>query len=238
MEKCHEKQAWKQHHHHFGTTSSHDWVQQHEIYPRAIIGEPAPYFEATTYFKNAFKDIKLSDYKGKYVCLFFYPLDFTFVCPTEILAFADAGADFEKNNCVLLGASTDSQFSHYQYCQTPRNKGGLGDIDIPLIADFSKTITRIYGALITRGGDAGVALRATFIIDDKGILRHASYNDLPVGRNVEEVLRLVQAFQYSDKHGEVCPSKWKPGGKTMKADIHAPETKTYWEEVHAKEGTK
>ncbi len=221
-------------HHHFGTTPNLDWTTPSEIYPRAHVCEPAPYFEGVAYYQNAFKNIKLTDYKGKYVVLFFYPLDFTFVCPTEILAFADANDQFAATNCALIGASIDSQFSHFQYCQLARNKGGLGEIQIPLLADTTKTISRIYGALITRGSDAGVACRATFIIDDKGILRHASYNDLPVGRSVDEVLRLVQAFQYSDVHGEVCPSKWKPGGKTMKADVAAPETQKYWEEEHAK----
>lgn len=219
---------------HFGTTSHLSWVDASEVYPRAVVCEPAPYFEAPAYFQNEFKHIKLSDYKGKYVCLFFYPLDFTFVCPTEILAFADQNDEFAKTNCALIGASVDSQFSHFQYCQQARNKGGLGNISIPLLADTTKAIARIYGCLITKGPEAGVANRATFIIDDKGILRHASYNDLPVGRNVDEVLRLVQAFQYSDKHGEVCPSKWRPGGKTMKADVNAAETKKYWEEEHTK----
>ena len=226
------KGGWGRHPH--GSTVCVDWCEPREVYPRAIVGEPAPQFQGTCYFQGGFKDIKLSDYKGKYVCLFFYPLDFTFVCPTEILSFSEANGEFEKNGCVLIGASIDSHFSHYQYCKLPRNQGGLGEVNIPLLADPTKIISRIYGCLITKGPDAGVANRATFIIDDKGNLRHASYNDLPVGRNVDEVLRLVQAFQYSDKHGEVCPAKWKPGAKTMKTDVNAPETKKYWEEEHAK----
>lgn len=219
---------------HYGTSAHLEWISPQDIYPRAQVCEPAPYFEGVAYHQSTFKNIKLTDYKGKYVVLFFYPLDFTFVCPTEILAFADANDQFAANNCVLIGASIDSQFSHFQYCQMSRKQGGLGEIQIPLLADTTKIVSRIYGALITKGENAGVASRATFIIDDKGILRHASYNDLPVGRSVDEVLRLVQAFQYSDVHGEVCPSKWKPGGKTMKTDLSAPETKKYWEEEHAK----
>ena len=220
--------------HKLGVNCEHDWVECCDVRPRAVVGEPAPHFEAAAYQQKDFKNIKLSDYKGKWVCLFFYPLDFTFVCPTEILAFADANDDFAKLNCTLIGASCDSQFSHFQWCNLPRNKGGLGDIAIPLLADVTKAVSRIYGCLITKGPNAGVPNRATFIIDDKGILRHASYNDLPVGRNVEEFIRLVQAFQYADEHGEVCPAKWKPGAKTMKADVHAKETTQYWEEEHVK----
>jgi alkyl hydroperoxide reductase subunit AhpC len=228
-------QGHKHHHaHHQGVTVQESWIDFHDIYPRAVVQEPAPYFEAVTSIHQQVKPIKLTDFKGKYVVLFFYPLDFTFVCPTEILSFADAYPEFEKTNCVLLGASTDSVFSHHAYTQQPRNKGGLGDINLPLIADYSKAIARIYGALITKGPNAGVASRATFIIDGKGILRHASYNDLPVGRNVDEVLRLVQAFQYTDEHGEVCPAKWRPGGKTMKTDHNSEVTQKYWEEEHAK----
>lgn len=217
-----------------GTTCSLPWIEAEDIYPRATIGAPAPYFEATSLQGTEFKDIKLTDYKGKYVLLFFYPLDFTFVCPTEIISFSDASEEFAKNNCVVLGASTDSQYSHYQYCKTERAKGGLGELKIPLVADFTKTIARIYNCLMTQGPNAGVANRATFIIDGEGNLRHASYNDLPVGRNVDEYLRLVQAFQFTDKHGEVCPAKWKPGAKTMKTDHNSKELKEFWQEEHAK----
>lgn len=144
---------------HVGSSCVPDWLTPEQVYPRAVIGQPAPYFEATAYHNIDFTNIKITDYLGKYVVLFFWPLDFTFVCPTEILSFADSYTEFEQNDCVLIGASTDSQFSHFQYCQTPRKKGGLGDVKIPLIADFTKCIARIYGALLTSGPDAGAALR-------------------------------------------------------------------------------
>ena len=136
-----------------------DWITADQIYPRAIIGQPAPYFEAEAYFQSKFTNVKLSDYKGKYVVLFFYPLDFTFVCPTEIIAFADAGPRFEEIGCSLIGGSIDSKFSHFEYCQKKRKRGGLGALPIPLISDITKTISRLYGALVTKGPDAGVALR-------------------------------------------------------------------------------
>lgn len=219
---------------HVGTSAHPDWIKPEEVYPRAFIGQPAPYFEGEAYFENDFKKVSLDDYKGKYFVFFWYPLDFTFVCPTEIIAYTDAAPQFEENNCAILGASVDSKFSHFEYCQKPRNQGGLGELKAPLLSDFTKVISRIYGALITAGPDAGVACRATFIIDPKGILRHASYSDLPVGRNIEETLRLVQAFQYSDIHGEVCPAKWKKGAPTLKPTIEKTANTKYWEEEHAK----
>ena len=219
---------------HIGNVCFPDWIDPKDIYPRAQVGQPAPYFEGPAYQELDFQVLKSSDLAGQYFVLFFYPLDFTFVCPTEIISFAEAAPQFKEIGCQVIGASVDSQFSHFEYCQKPAKKGGLGDLKIPLIADITKTIARIYGALITRGPNAGVACRATFIVDGKGILRHASYNDLPVGRNVEEVLRLVQAFQYVDTHGEVCPSKWKPGAKTMKADHKPGANDKYWSDEHAK----
>ena len=183
-----------------------------------------------------FQDVKLTDYLGKYLVLFFYPADFTFVCPTEILAYADMVPEFEKTNCAVLGCSTDTQHVHFNYCLTPRNKGGLGeDLKLPLLSDSTKTISKLYGALIDdNSDDAGLACRATYIIDDKGILRHASLNDLPVGRNPDETLRLVQAFQYTDKHGQVCPAKWTSGDPTMEPNHKSDVTKKYWEEEHVK----
>ena len=199
--------------------------------PKAVIRHPAPAFEAVAYH-DGFKKIKLSDYKGKYVVLFFSPLDFTFVCPTEIVSFSDAAATFRQSNCEVLGCSIDSQFSHMRYCQMTRKDGGLGKMDIPLIADVTKQISRDYGVLIDHGEDNGVAFRGTFIIDTEGILRHISINDLPVGRNVDEVIRLVQASQFTDEHGEVCPAKWRPGRKTMKPTHDAEKTQEYWKEEH------
>lgn len=153
----------------------------------------------------------LHQFRGKFVCLFFYPKDFSFVCPTEILAFHEAMPRFHSSNCQVLGVSTDSKHCHYQYCQVSRTRGGLGAISVPLLSDSTKALACIYGCLIRSGIHAGSACRATFIIDSKGILRHASYSAPSAGRNVEECLRLVQAFQCADKSGGFCPPKWKAG---------------------------
>ncbi|XP_043250631.1 peroxiredoxin 1 [Colletes gigas] len=184
--------------------------------PVPAIQKPAPAFKGTAVVNGDFKDISLSDYKGKYVVLFFYPLDFTFVCPTEIIAFSDRSDEFEKIGCKLIAASTDSHFSHLAWVNTPRKQGGLGEMSIPLLADKSSKIARDYGVL---DEETGVPFRGLFIIDDKQNLRQVTINDLPVGRSVDETLRLVQAFQFTDKHGEVCPVGWKPGKKTMKPDV-------------------
>ena len=162
--------------------------------PKAFVRKPAPAITATAYHNFEFKQFSLDDYKGKYVVLFFYPLDFTFVCPTEIIAFSDAARVFRENECEVVGCSIDSQFSHMEYCMKTRKQGGLGEMDIPLVADVTKQIAKDYGCLIDHGGDNGVAFRATYIIDRNGIIRHISINDLPVGRNTDEILRLVQAF--------------------------------------------
>ena len=145
---------------------------------------------------------------GKYVVLFFWPLDFTFVCPTEICQFSDKSGEFEAIDCQIIGCSVDSHFAHREYTMKPRAQGGLGEMNIPMISDLTKSIARDYGCLFDFSDDVGVALRATYIIDKEGILRQFSQNDLPVGRNVDEVLRMVKAFQYTDEHGEVCPSGW------------------------------
>ena len=185
----------------------------------AIIGKPAPQFEAMAVMPDqTMATVKLSDYKGKWVVLFSYPLDFTFVCPTEIIQYSDRFPEFEKLNCQVLSWSVDSQFSHLAWVQQPRKKGGLGEMKIPLIADLNKKISSDYGVLIQDGPDAGVALRSIFIIDPAQNIRQITVNDLPVGRNVDETLRLLQAFQYHEKTGEVVPCNWKPGGATMKAD--------------------
>jgi len=182
---------------------------------KAHVTQPAPSFTATALLPDgSFGNVSLSDFKGKYVVLFFYPLDFTFVCPTEIIQFSDREAEFTALNCSLLGASVDSQFSHLAWTKQSRKTGGLGQMNIPLLADVSKSLSRDYGVLI----DGGISLRGLFIIDGKGIIRQITMNDLPVGRNVDEVLRLVKAFQFVDEHGEVCPANWTPGAKTMKAD--------------------
>eukprot|EP01102_Stenamoeba_stenopodia_P003102 TRINITY_DN13028_c0_g1_i1.p1 TRINITY_DN13028_c0_g1~~TRINITY_DN13028_c0_g1_i1.p1 ORF type:complete len:284 (+),score=83.30 TRINITY_DN13028_c0_g1_i1:47-853(+) len=177
------------------------------------VGKPAPDFEADAVVGKDFKKVKLSDYKGKYVVLFFYPLDFTFVCPSEILAFNDKAEEFKKINTELLAISVDSKFSHLAWANTPRDDGGLGgDLRVPLISDISHKISSDYGVLIE---GAGFTNRGLFIISDKGVLRHITINEPPVGRSVTETLRLVQAFQYTDAHGEVCPIDWTPGKPTI-----------------------
>jgi peroxiredoxin (alkyl hydroperoxide reductase subunit C) len=179
-----------------------------------LVTRPAPHFEAEAVMANGdFKKIKLSDYQGKMVLLYFYPLDFTFVCPSEILAFNSKVNEFKERNVELLGVSVDSAFSHFAWRETPIEKGGIGAIKYPLIADITKSIARDYGVLIN---DA-VALRGLFLIDTKGIIRHATINDLPLGRNVEEALRVVDALQHHETHGEVCPANWKKGEEAMKA---------------------
>ncbi|XP_030401806.1 peroxiredoxin-2 [Gopherus evgoodei] len=193
----------------------------------AHIGKPAPGFHATAVVDGAFKEIKLSDYKGKYVVLFFYPLDFTFVCPTEIIAFSKHAEDFRKLHCEVLGASVDSHFTHLAWINTPRKEGGLGTINIPLLSDLTHSMAADYGVLKE---DEGLTYRGLFIIDDKSILRQITVNDLPVGRSVEEVLRLVQAFQYADTHGEVCPAGWQPGSDTIKPTVK--DSKEYFAKQH------
>ncbi|XP_020600978.1 peroxiredoxin-1-like isoform X1 [Orbicella faveolata] len=186
------------------------------IMSKAFIQKPAPPFSGTAVNKyGEFMDLKLSDYKGKYLVLFFYPLDFTFVCPTEIIAFSDRVEEFRAINCEVVACSVDSEFSHLAWTNVARKKGGLGQMNIPLLSDITKQISKDYGVLLE---DQGVALRGLFVIDDKGILRQITMNDLPVGRSVDEVLRLVQAFQFTDKHGEVCPAGWRPGSDTIVPD--------------------
>ena len=142
---------------------------------------------------------------------FWYPLDFTFVCPTEIIAFGDRQNEFSAINAQVIAASCDSHFSHLAWVNTPRSEGGLGDMKIPILADFNKKVATSYGVLLPDG----VPLRALFIIDPEGTLRQITCNDLPVGRNVDEILRLIKAFQFVEKHGEVCPANWQPGDLTM-----------------------
>jgi peroxiredoxin (alkyl hydroperoxide reductase subunit C) len=179
------------------------------------VQQQAPDFKGQAVIGKGFKEIKLSDYKGKWLVLFFYPLDFTFVCPTEIIAFSDRADDFKKIGAELVACSVDSHFTHLAWVNTPRKKGGLSELNIPLLADLDKTIGRDYGVLLDQ---AGIHLRGLFVIDPKGVIRHQTVNDLPVGRSVDEVLRVISAFQYFEKNGEVCPANWKPGEKTMKPD--------------------
>ncbi|XP_066283403.1 peroxiredoxin-2-like [Branchiostoma lanceolatum] len=179
---------------------------------KAQISKPAPDFQGTAVVNGKFEEIKLSDYKGKYLVFFFYPLDFTFVCPTEIIAFNERVEEFRMVNTEVVGVSVDSQFTHLAWINTPRKAGGLGPMNFPLLSDLTHKISRDYGVLLE---DVGHTLRGLFIIDGKGILRQITMNDLPVGRSVDETLRLVQAFQYTDQHGEVCPAGWTPGADTI-----------------------
>ncbi len=178
-----------------------------------LVTQQAPDFTATAVMPdNSMKpDFKLSDYRGKYVILFFYPLDFTFVCPSEIIAFDRALAAFKEKNCEVVGVSIDSQFSHWAWKNTPIKQGGIGNIQYPLVADLDKSISRSYGVLL----DAGIALRGTFLIDRDGVVRHAVVNDLPLGRNIDEALRMVDALQFHEQHGDVCPANWETGKDAM-----------------------
>ncbi|MFP7754208.1 peroxiredoxin [Thermodesulfobacteriota bacterium B35] len=179
-----------------------------------LVAKQAPDFTATAVMAdNSMKeDFKLSDYRGKYVVLFFYPLDFTFVCPSEIIAFDRALDTFREKNCEVIGVSIDSQFTHWAWKNTPVDKGGIGNIQYPLVADLDKSISRRYGVLL----DIGIALRGTFLIDREGIIRHEVINDLPLGRNVDETLRMLDALQFHEQHGDVCPANWKQGEEAMK----------------------
>jgi peroxiredoxin 2/4 len=189
-------------------------MTQHEGVLR--VGQAAPDFTATAVYDQEFKTIKLSDYRGKYVVLFFYPLDFTFVCPTEIVAFSDRYEEFKSINTEVLGVSVDSEFSHLAWIQTDRKSGGVGDLGYPLVADIKKEISAAYNVL---DPEAGIALRGLFIIDKEGVVQHATINNLAFGRSVDETLRTLQAIQYVQSHpDEVCPAGWKPGDKTMNPD--------------------
>ncbi|NP_001315983.1 2-Cys peroxiredoxin 2 [Solanum lycopersicum] len=182
-----------------------------------LVGNKAPDFEAEAVFDQEFIKVKLSEYIGKkYVILFFYPLDFTFVCPTEITAFSDRYEEFKNVNTEILGVSIDSVFSHLAWVQTDRKTGGLGDLNYPLISDVTKSISKSYNVLIP---DQGIALRGLFIIDKEGVIQHSTINNLAIGRSVDETLRTLQALQYVQENpDEVCPAGWKPGDKSMKPD--------------------
>lgn len=180
-----------------------------------LVSHPAPDFKANVVTAdNEIVETTLSDLRqGKYAILFFYPLDFTFVCPSEIIAFDNKVEEFKKRNCVVIGVSVDSQFTHLAWKNTPREKGGIGHVKFPLVADLSKDIAREYGVLFNNA----VALRGLFLIDREGVVRHALINDLPLGRNIDEALRILDALQFHETHGEVCPANWKDGEEGMKA---------------------
>lgn len=180
----------------------------------SLVQKAAPDFKAEALIGEDFKTLSLSDFKGKWVCLFFYPLDFTFVCPTEITAFNDAHRSFKEANCEVIGCSVDSKFTHLAWSKTPRKDGGLGKLTIPLLADITKKIARDYGVLVNEA----IALRGLFIINPKGVVQYSVVHDLGIGRNVEETLRVLKALQEVEKTGEVCPANWTPGKSTMKPD--------------------
>lgn len=178
-----------------------------------LVTREAPDFTAQAVMPdNSFAELTLSSYRGKYVILFFYPLDFTFVCPSEIIAFDKALRRFEEKNAQVIGVSVDSHFTHLAWKNTPRDQGGIGQIRYPLVADLNKSISREYEVLL----NDEIALRGLFLIDKEGTVRHALVNDLPLGRNVDEALRVLDALQFTEEHGEVCPANWREGEEAMK----------------------
>lgn len=179
----------------------------------SLVTQEAPDFSAVAVLPDGSFDenFTLSNLRGEYVVLFFYPLDFTFVCPTEIIAFDRQLAEFKARDCSVVGVSVDSQFSHWAWRNTPLDQGGIGEIGYPLVADLSKQIARDYGVLV---GEA-VALRGLFLIDKAGVVRHSVINDLPIGRSVKEAIRTLDALRFHEQHGEVCPANWEEGADAM-----------------------
>jgi peroxiredoxin 2/4 len=179
----------------------------------SLVTQKAPNFAANAVMPdNTFEQLDLASYQGKHVVLFFYPLDFTFVCPSEIIAFDKALEKFKAKNAEVVGVSVDSEFTHLAWKNTPVEKGGIGNVQYPLVADLDKQISRNYGVLVNEA----VALRGLFIIDKEGIVRHELVNDLSLGRSVDEALRILTALQFTEEHGEVCPANWKDGDEAMK----------------------
>ncbi len=180
---------------------------------KPLVTNEAPEFSAVAVMPdNTFnEEFKLSDFRGKYVLLFFYPLDFTFVCPSEILAFNSAVDAFKEKNCEVIGVSIDSHFSHLAWKNTAVNEGGIGQVQFPLVADLDKSISQNYGVLL----DMGIALRGLYLIDKDGIIRHQVVNDLPLGRSVGEAMRMLDAIQFTEEHGDVCPANWNKGDDAM-----------------------
>jgi peroxiredoxin (alkyl hydroperoxide reductase subunit C) len=191
----------------------------------SIVGKPLPAFKLNAATKGEFSSIDNAAFKGQWSVLLFYPLDFTFVCPTEIVAYDVAGPQFAKLGAKVYGVSVDSHFTHRVYQNTPRAEGGVQGITMALIADLGGNFARALGVLT----DAGIALRALLLIDPDGVVQHATINNLPVGRNVEETLRVIEAFQFNKQHGEVCPANWKSGQKTMKPTVDG--LKSYMKEL-------
>ena len=183
-----------------------------------LVQKQAPDFTAQAVMPDgSFRELSLSEFRGKHVVLFFYPLDFTFVCPTEIIAFSESHAKFKERGTEVLGVSVDSQFSHLAWRQSARAQGGIGPIAYPLVADLDKSISRDFGVLLPEG----ISLRGLFLIDRDGIVRHQVVNDLPLGRSVDEALRMIDALQFFEKNGEVCPANWQKGKATIKPEPEA-----------------
>ncbi len=178
-----------------------------------LIGKKVPDIQAEAVAKDKTFDFNWKDYSGKYVVFFFYPLDFTFVCPTELHAFQEKLSEFEKRGAQVIGCSVDSSASHSAWLNTPKTKGGVQGIAYPLVSDIHKEIARAFDVLKE---DEGIAYRGLFLIDRNGIIRHLIVNDLPLGRSIDEVLRLLDALIFHEQHGEVCPANWKMGAKAMK----------------------
>lgn len=178
-----------------------------------LVGKLAPEFKAKAVVKGRIvDDFSLHHYQSKYVVFFFYPLDFTFVCPTELHAFQEKLAEFEARNTQVIGCSVDSCYSHFAWTNTPKSKGGIQGVEYPLVSDLNKSIARNYGVLME---NEGISYRGLFLIDRKGIVRHQVVNDLPLGRSVDEALRILDALIYFEQHGEVCPANWQKGKTSM-----------------------
>nr|YP_009293613.1 thiol-specific antioxidant protein [Rhodymenia pseudopalmata]AOM64295.1 thiol-specific antioxidant protein [Rhodymenia pseudopalmata] len=190
------------------------------------VGQKAPDFSAVAVYDQEFQEVKLSNYLGKYVILLFYPLDFTFVCPTEITAFSDIYTEISQLNTEILGISVDSEYSHLAWLQTDRESGGLGDLKYPLVSDLTKQISRSYNVLT----DSGTALRGLFIIDKQGFIQHYLVNNLDFGRSVDETMRVLKAIQYVQNHpDEVCPANWQPGNPTIASNPK--QSKAYFQSI-------
>lgn len=179
-----------------------------------LVGKKAPSFKAKAVVEGHIVDsFSLDQFIGKNIVFFFYPLDFTFVCPTELHAFEELKEEFEARNTQVVACSVDSCYSHFAWLNTPKAKGGIQGISYPLVADLSKSISRDYGVLIP---EEGISYRGLYLIDREGVVRHQLVNDLPLGRSVHEVLRLIDALNYFEEHGDVCPANWRHGQKSMK----------------------
>jgi alkyl hydroperoxide reductase subunit AhpC len=204
--------------------------------PLAVLPrQKAPFWSGIAVEGEKFVKKSSEEYKGGYLIMLFYPFDFTYVCPTELIAFSESVKRFEEIDTKIVGISTDSHFTHLAWIKTPRSQGGVGKLNFPLLADISKNVSRNYHVLVEDETDGlyGAALRGLFIIDDKGIIRSFTINDAPVGRSVDETIRLIQAFQHADKFGEVCPANWKPGDNTINPDPE--KKKEYFEKTYSPE---